>query len=225
MGGYPQPQPPGFAGLFRKWLNVTTKPGVNTITTELPTANWGDIWLGLLALGVISAIAGFIKLTLFPVGNTLEPYLSLLTPYQRAQLDPYLHSALAQTTPSSQLAQVITVPVFFIIVQAVIFVFAKLYRGQGTFTHQVYAFTLYAVPINSVVAIAGIIPVLGGLAAFALGIYGIVLAVMSVSASHQIGIGRSIWVLITPFLILLALFCGFIILLVVLISGASHLST
>jgi Yip1-like protein len=223
--GYAQPQPPGFAGLFRKWINVTTRPGVSTITTELPTANWRDIWLSLLLLGVISAIAGFIRYTLFPVTNTVQPFLSTLTPEQRAQLEPYLHSALTQTVPSSQLAQIITVPIGFIIGQAIIFVFAKLFRGQGTFMHQAYAFMLYAVPINGLIAVLGIIPVLGGLAAFALGIYGIVLAVLSVSASHVIGIGRSIWVLLTPFLIIAALICGLFILLIAVFAGATHISS
>ncbi|HEY7984354.1 MAG TPA: YIP1 family protein, partial [Ktedonobacterales bacterium] len=160
---------------------MTTKPGVSTITTELPTANWGDIWIGLLILAVISAVAGFIRLTLFPISSAVAPYLSQLTPDQRAQLDPFLRAMTAQSSPGLQLAGIITVPLGFFIVQAVIFVFAKLFRGQGTFMHQVYAFTLYAVPINSIIAIAAIVPVLGSLVSLALGIYGIVLAVMSVS--------------------------------------------
>jgi hypothetical protein len=48
---------------------------------------------------------------------------------------------------------------------------------------------------------------------------------MSVSASHVIGIGRSIWVLLTPFLIVLLLICGLVILFVVLITSASHISS
>jgi hypothetical protein len=198
---------------------VTTKPGVNTFAAELPTANWGDIWLGVMLLAVVSAIAGFIHYTLFPAGSMIAPYLTGLTPDQRARLEPYLNNAFAQTTPGSQLTQIITVPLGFFIVQGIIFIFAKLFRGQGDFTHQAYAFMLYAVPIDAVVAVAGIIPVLGGLVGFALGIYGIVLAVMAVSSSHQIGIGRSIWVLVTPFLIFFALICGLLILLIVAVSS------
>jgi hypothetical protein len=215
----PQPQPAGIEGLFRKWINVTTKPGVNTFAAELPTANWRDIWLGVMILAVVSAIAGFIHYTLFPVSSTIAPYLSQLTPDQRARLEPYLNNVFTQATAGSQLGQIITVPLGFFIVQGVIFVFAKLFRGQGDFTHQAYAFMLYAVPIDSAVAVAGIIPVLGGLVGFALGIYGIVLAVMAVASSHQIGIGRSIWVLLTPILIVFALICGLLILFIAALSS------
>jgi hypothetical protein len=202
---------------------VTTKPGVGTFTTELPTANWGDIWLALFLLGAVEAVAGFIRYTLFPVSSQVNQFLTFLTPEQRQQLEPYLQSSLSSTSPSSQLFGIITVPLGFIIVQAIVFVFAKIFRGQGSFMHQVYAFMLYAVPIDGLAAVAGIVPYVGGLVAFALGIYGIVLAVMAVSSSHVIGIGRSIWVLITPFLILFVLICGLLTLIIFLAAG--HLST
>jgi lipopolysaccharide export LptBFGC system permease protein LptF len=40
-----------------------------------------------------------------------------------------------------------------------------------------------------------------------------------------IGIGRSIWVLLTPFLIVALLFCGLIVLVIFLLAGATHISS
>ena len=67
----PPPAPAGINGLFRKWINVTTKPGAASFAIELPTANWGDIWLSIIGLGVLTAITGFIGALYLPLNFTI----------------------------------------------------------------------------------------------------------------------------------------------------------
>ncbi|HEV8193802.1 MAG TPA: hypothetical protein VGP82_20305, partial [Ktedonobacterales bacterium] len=54
------PVPAGMGNIWQKWINVTTKPSVASFARELPTANWSDIWLSLIGLGILSAITGAI---------------------------------------------------------------------------------------------------------------------------------------------------------------------
>ena len=74
-------------------------------------------------------------------------------------------------------------PVAFFIGVAILFVVAKIFGGTNTFLEQSYAMALFYVPIQAVVAILGLVPFFGGLAAFVLGIYEIVLAVFAISFS------------------------------------------
>jgi hypothetical protein len=54
---------PAAAGLstpFQKWVRVTLKPGTASFATELPTTNWVDTALSMLAFATLSALAVFL---------------------------------------------------------------------------------------------------------------------------------------------------------------------
>jgi hypothetical protein len=192
---------------------VTTKPGAASFAIELPTANWGDIWLSIIGLGVLTAITGFIGALYLPSNFMYNNF----TPDQRRALGPYLHA-----TPAASFGSIIGVPLGFFIGVGILFLFAKLFGGTGTFLQQAYAFALFSVPIQGISAIAGLVPVLGGLVSFALGIYSIFLAVFAISASHRLTTGRAVAVVLLPAAIVLVLACVALILFVALIVAATH---
>jgi hypothetical protein len=200
------PVPAGMGNIWQKWVNVTTKPGVASFAKELPTANWSDIWLSLIGLGVLSAITGAI----------VALYTNQVVSIPQANgTTTTLHIPAA-----SGVFSIIGVPLGFFIIVAILFVVAKIFGGTGTFLEQSYAQMLYYVPIQAVTAILGLVPVLGSLAAFVLWIYQIVLAVFAIAASQRLTIGKSVAVVLIPAVIVLLLVCGLIVILAAAIAAA-----
>jgi hypothetical protein len=200
------PVPAGIGAIWQKWLNVTTRPGVASFARELPTANWRDIWLSLIGLGILSAITGAIAALYTGQTITIPRTDGTTTTWH--------------IPAGSSWFAVISVPLAFFIGVAILFVVAKLFGGTGTFLEQSYAMALFYVPIQAVVAILGLVPFFGSLAAFVLGIYEIVLAVFAIAASQRLSTGRSVAVVLLPAAILLLLSCGLIVLFIAVIATA-----
>jgi len=200
------PVPAGLNGLWQKFINVTTKPGAQSFANELPTANWSDIWLALIGLGVITALAGLINGLLFRAAANAanNPFLSGLPPDQQRVFGDLLRNT---GTGFGSLGYIIWVPIAFFIGTGILFVSAKIFGGTGSFLEQAYAFMLYSVPIQGAAAILGIIPVLGGLLGGLLSIYGIVLAVFAMMASQRLSGGRAAAAVFLPAIIVALLAC------------------
>ncbi len=217
------PIPAGINGLWQKFMNVTTKPGAQSFTNELPTANWSDIWLALIGLGVVEAITGFISSfytrVAFQAANT--PVFSGLPSDQQQALDRILSGT---GSAAGSFGAIIWVPLGFFIGMGILFVSAKIFGGDGTFLQQAYAFMLYYVPINGLGALLGLVPVLGGFASFLLWIYSIVLAVFAMMASQRLSGGRAVAAVLLPAAIVALLVCGLLTVIIValasLINGA-----
>ncbi len=228
-GGYPPPGyapgygppaggppiPAGVGNLFQKWLKVTTKPGISTFATELPTANWSDIWVSLIGLGILTAITGYIGALEFT--SNVNPFLTGLTPQQRAIFDVYFHP-----NPAVAFGSIISVPLGFFIGQAILFVSAKIFGGRGSFKEQAYAYSLFYVPIGGLSAIVGLVPVLGGIVAALLGVYEIVLGVMAMAASQRLSVGRAIGAVLLPVVVVLVLACAFVFVIAAIIAASLH---
>jgi hypothetical protein len=206
LGAQP-PLPGGLRYLVQKWIRVTTKPGAQSFANELPTANWPDIWFGLLLLGVVTAAVFFAIITFVKaiVLNVLsDPNVSpTVTPAQHQVVQ-----RIFDLLPPFAVSFVILVPLGFFVGMGIYWLFAKLFGGVGSFKDQAYAYSLSYVPIQLVSLLVSLVPFLGGLAAAALGIYGIVLAVFSLMASHRLSGGRATAVVLLPVAIVLILACG-----------------
>ena len=200
------PQPAGIGAIWQKWINVTTRPGVASFAQELPTANWRDIWLTLIGLGILSAITGAIAAL----------YTGQTVTFPRADGT----MTTVHVPAGASWFTIITVPLAFFVGVAILFVIAKIFGGTGTFLAQSYAMALFYVPIQGVIAILGLVPFLGGLAAFVLGIYEIILAVFAIAASQRLSTGRSVAVVLLPAVIVFLVLCGLIVALAAIIAAA-----
>ena len=160
------PVPAGINGLWQKFINVTTKPGAQSFTNELPTANWSDIWIALLGLGVITALTGFIRSLYVQAALAANnPLFSGLPSDQQQALDRIMSST---GSGAGNFGAIIWVPLGFFIGMGILFVSAKIFGGSGAFLDQSYTFMLYYVPINGLGALLGLVPILGGFAGFLL---------------------------------------------------------
>jgi hypothetical protein len=213
------PVPAGINGLWQKFINVTTKPGAQSFANELPTANWSDIWIALIGLGVLSGIAGFIRSLYTRAALAADfPFFSGMSPDQQQALNRIFSNT--GTGVGTLFGSIIGVPLGFFIGMGILFVSAKIFGGAGSFLQQAYSFMLFYVPINGLGAILGLVPILGGFASFLLWIYSIVLSVFAMMASQRLSGGRAAAAVFLPAIIVLLLLCALTFIIIAIIAGA-----
>ncbi|HEX6557205.1 MAG TPA: Yip1 family protein [Ktedonobacteraceae bacterium] len=185
--GLQAPRPLGeeIKELPRQYINVLTKPGVATFAAEMGKASWRMVWVQLLGWGVISTILGFIAQAIF----------TSISYRFAGSLSPEAIQALSANGASY--GGIIGVPLGFFIWMGLVYLLAKAFQGQGTFLTQSYATLLFQVPLGILGSILGLFPYFGllGLAVF---IYGIVLQVFALMATHRLSGGKATAVVFLP---------------------------
>ena len=215
-GSVPPQQAPRSIGqaiqeLPNQYIRVLTKPSAQSFAEEMGKADWGMVWIQLLIWALIGTILGLIRAAIglaglsFVSNNTFNP------------------AAITALTVSGSTFSFISVPVFFFILVGIQYLLAKAFQGQGNFLTQSYTTLLFEVPINIVSYLLAFIPILGGIAGFALSIYGIVLNVFAIMAVHRLSGGKAVGVVLIPIavLILLAFLCIFAIA-AIIIAATRH---
>jgi Yip1 domain len=196
----PLPLSQAIQGLPNQYIKILTKPGVQSFAEEQGKADWGIIWIQLLFLGLIGTIVALIETAL----GTAISYTNIGSGGA---------SAYAATSSlfigGASVGSIISVVIGFFITVGIQYLLAKAFGGNGDFKQQGYNYLLYTVPIGVVSNIAGLIPILGGVVAFGLGIYAIVLNVYSIMAVHRLSGGKATAVVLIPIAaaILLVLLC------------------
>jgi hypothetical protein len=175
---------------------------------EIGKADWAIVWIQLLVLAVVSAIFGYIGTLIYRtpafVTGSSSAYTSLLT----------------SLTVGSSIFSIISVPLFFFIGAGIQYLLARAFRGEGTFLQQCYAALLYQVPLGIISRIIGLVPILGGIVAFALAIYGIVLNVFAIMGVHRLSGGKASAVVLIPVgIVILLVICLFVIFVVILAAA------
>lgn len=197
----PRPWGQALQELPGQYIKILTKPGAASFYEEQPKANWGMVWTQLLIIGLIGTIVGLIGTA---IGTAA---IASLGGGSSAAGVAMISSVFEGAGSVYSIASTI---VGFFIVVGIQYLLAKAFGGNGTFVQHGYNYLLFETPIAVVSSVLGLIPVLGGLLAAALGIYGIVLNVYAVMASHRLSGGKATWVVLIPIIaiFLLALLCA-----------------
>ncbi len=219
--GYPPPPPPrpttppGFGNLFRKFWYVTTRPGAQTAAAELPTANWRDVWLGIILVAVVSAVLVFAEMEIFfsAFGSALNGNSAYATTVQTEFV-----ATFTRMLPFFAFSSLISVPLGFFIGNGITFLIARLFGGTGTFLELSYAVLLYWVPVQVVAAVFALVPYLGGIVSLGIGIYAIVLEVFAVAVSQRMTTGKAVAVVLIPIAVVLLLSCALFVVILIMVS-------
>ncbi len=203
QGGYgygyaPPQQAPRSIGqalqeLPNQYIRVLTKPSPQTFAEEMGKADWAIVWIQILILAIIGTVLALIRGAIGLAGS------SFVT---NNNFNP---ASIAALTVSGSTFSFIAVPVSFFIVVGIQYLLAKAFRGEGNFLKQGYTYLLFDVPITIVSYLLGFIPFLGGIAGFALFIYGIVLNIFSIMAVHRLSGGKASAVVLIPVAVLFLL--------------------
>ena len=216
--GYTAPQGPrplsvALQELPQQYLKVCTRPSAQSFVEEMGKADWAIVWIQLLILAVVSAVFGYIGSLIYHspafVTGSSSAYTSLFT----------------TLAVGGSIFSIISVPLFFFIGAGIQYLLARAFRGEGTFLQQCYTALLYQVPLGIISRVIGLVPILGGIVAFALAIYGIVLNVFAIMAVHRLSGGRATAVVLIPVGVVVLLFICLFVILVVLLAAAYKSTT
>jgi hypothetical protein len=205
QGGYgygyaPPQQAPRSIGqaiqeLPNQYIRVLTKPSRLTFEGEMGKADWAMVWIQLLIWAVIGTIIGLI-------GSALRLASSSLIGTGTGGVN---YNAILALTASGNTFAFISVPITFFILVGIQYLLAKAFKGEGNFLTQGYTTLLFEVPIYILSYLLGLIPILGGIAGFALLIYGWVLNVFAIMAVHRLSGGKASAVVFIPIAVLFLL--------------------
>jgi hypothetical protein len=207
----PLPLSEAIRQLPNQYIKVLTKPSAQTFAEEKGKASWDIVWMQLLIYAVVGAILSYLATLISPnrynfAGNPSTAALPT--------------STLQAITLGSSFGLIIFIPLGFFIGVGIVYLIAKAFKGSGTFLQQSYTSLLVGVPLGIISLLLSLIPVLGSIASFALGIYSIVLNVFSIMAVHRLSGGKATLVVLLPAIVAILLICGLAIVFVFVIAAA-----
>jgi len=197
--------------LPNQYIKVLTKPSAATFAEEMGKASWDIVWIQLITYAIAVAVLGFLR-------NLISnPFATLQTTSSSSSISP---ATIQLLTAFTSFGLIVLLPIGFFIGVGIYYLIARAFGGQGTFLAQGYTSLLFNVPIGIISSLLSLIPILGGLAASALGIYAIVLNVLSIMAVHRLSGGKATAVVLIPVAVVLVLACVLAIVFIAIIAAA-----
>ena len=204
--------------LWQTWLKASTSPNDATFAElrQKPNANITTAVIWMAIYGAIAAIAGLVSSLIFAgtVQGALPSVLQQLnlSPEEMAQAEQalrFLPGNVAVGAGFSSLANILWVPVWFLIGVGIYHLIAKLLGGTGEYGRLAYLSAAFSAPLGIVTALLSLIP-LAGCVTPLIGLYTLVLSYFAVKVEHQLSSGRAIMVILIPALVLIVLAMCFI---------------
>ena len=170
---------------FNLWIDSLTKP-IPTFKKEKKKANLGE---GALHMAVAGLITGFIT-------GLYEMFFGSIFASQ------FLPIASPLAGPMIFLASLIITPIiaviWWLIVSGILYIFALLLGGKGSYATQSYLYAIYSAPLGIISSILLLIPLAGWLLSFILMIYGLYLLTMALKEAHNYTSGRALLTWLVP---------------------------
>jgi hypothetical protein len=180
----PLPVGQAIAGLPGQYLKVLTRPSSGTFREEKDRGRWAMVWIQLL--GAI----------------TLGIAVRLLIAATSAQ-------GVTVRTLSDQLTLLIGGPLLFFLYVGIQHRAARMFSAEKerTYLAQCYTTLLFGVPLGILASLFVYIPGMGRLLNIAVGLYSVVLTILSIKAVHHIGGEKALFATLAP-MALLIVFVG-----------------
>jgi hypothetical protein len=205
-----------FSDMWQTWLKATTSPNETTFeelrTRPDATVTTAIIWMAIY--GAISAVIGIIggMMALSTMNSVVPTVMSQLElpPAEAAQVEQALRAITGGGAGMvgagfASLANIVMVPLFFLIGVGIYYLIAKVLGGTGEFGRYAYLNAAFAAPLGILTSLLGLVPFIGCITPI-ISIYSLVLVYFATKAEHQMSSGRAIWVVLIPLVIVFALF-------------------
>lgn len=211
----PLPLSQAIQGLPNQYIKILTRPGAQSFAEEQGKAEWGIIWVQLIIVGLIGTLIGLIHAAIGTAvmfgtqGNSASVAYGLLG---------------SVFIGSASVLSIVSIIIGFFVIVGIQYLLAKAFGGTGTFVQQGYNYLLFYAPLAIISNVLGLIPILGGIIGFGLGIYQIVLNVFAIMAAHRLSGGKATLVVLIPIIaIILVVFLCALVLVALLFHAASTL--
>jgi len=183
--------------LLRRWHALLLNPSVAAFDRQRGSANWPTVWYSLLGLALVQSIVA-----LFQRAESLY-WNSLVS---SSQVDQFLRDfGMRNINPLNPgigaLLAFVNAFLGFFVMAGLVYLFARMLGGVGSFLEHSYLIALVYVPLQLIASVAGLIPMLGGLVGAAAIIYMVMLIVMAICATHRLNTGTAIVAAILPALL------------------------
>jgi hypothetical protein len=185
--------------LPRQYWRVLIHPKAVTFLEEERKAAWNIIWVQLLILGVVEALA--VLLLVFLEFFLFQAFLPSATMSVFSQALPIV--ALVIT-----LIAIVCVPISFFFGAGILHLIAKAFGGRGTFLSYCYNYALIVIPISILSVVLSVIPCLGSMAGFAGAVYEIVLLIFMTMGVHRLSGGKASATVLIPMMTGILLIAG-----------------
>ncbi len=175
--------------LPRQYWRVLTHPKAQTFVEEQGKAAWNIIWVQLLFLGVVQALAILAVLFLeFFFLQILVPGRDLAGISQQAPLVGTILVVIC----------IAFTPVPFFIGAGIYHVVAKAFRGSGSFLSFCYSYALITIPIGILSLVLSLVPCVGSLAGLAGAVYEVILLIYMTMGVHRLSGGKATTAILIP---------------------------
>jgi len=191
---------------FNLWIDSLTKP-IQTFKKEKNNAN---LFEGMMHIAIAGLITGFLSGLKMLFEST---FLGMLGSTYGGLGSLGLFGAIGF------IASIILTPIFsviiWLIVSGILYIFAMMLGGKGSYTTQSYLYAIYLAPLNVIVGVFSLIPFVGGIIAILPMLYGLYLLTLVLKETHQYTLGKAVltWaipvIILTIILFILAVIIGF----------------
>ncbi|GAB4435878.1 MAG: Yip1 family protein [Chloroflexi bacterium OHK40] len=195
--------------MFQEMINgsiaVLTRPSVSTFEEhEKNNLAWALIYS--LIAGVINAIIAAIAASLGLGAATM------------AGLDPEVAPAQPDILGTVFGAILFTV-LILLIAWGITYGLGRAFGGTGQFGELAYNLSLFAAPLSVIGSLLGLIPIVGGIAAFALSVYNLYLTYLAIQSGMNLPSNKALYVIIIEFVIATAIVLCFVLFFAVLVAA------
>lgn len=175
--------------LPRQYWRVLTHPKAVTFLEEERKAAWNIIWVQLLILGMVEALAVLLIVFLeFFLFQAFLPNASMSVFSQALWIVAIVIVFIA----------IAFVPISFFFAAGIFHLIAKAFGGRATFLSYCYNYSLIVIPISILSVVLSVIPCLGSMAGFAGAIYQIVLLIFMTMGVQRLSGGKASATVLIP---------------------------
>ena len=177
---------------FEIWKNAIIDPE-KTFKKEEKKA---DIGKGIKQIGIAGIISGILSGIAMWVGITKMGSLFGLP-------GATIGSGIgAMTFLTTIILTPIMAVISWLIWSGIIYIFAMIFGGKGSYATQSYLIALYTAPLMIIYSFLAFIPVIGQIIIFLVGLYSLYLLTMALKQSHKLSTGKAVAIWLVPAVII-----------------------